>query len=182
MKETEKFGLNAYILRQLGKERRYYGKIVIQKIAYFLQEAKNVDFGYRFVFYHYGPYSEELSRDIQLMQLNNLIISSIDPMGMGYDINLIEDEASQYIDKSKKIVEKYESKINKVLNDFAKLDPAQLELYATIHFVYNDLKKKQNGKRLRNMIFNIVKKMKPKFSPAKIENSYNKLLNMGYLK
>ena len=36
------------------------GHTLIQKVVYLLQNALDVDVGYNFKLYHYGPYSEEL--------------------------------------------------------------------------------------------------------------------------
>ncbi|HEY0087932.1 MAG TPA: hypothetical protein VGB37_03755 [Candidatus Lokiarchaeia archaeon] len=184
MDSNVKFGLISFIFRELNKSRLYYGKIVIQKILYFLQETENVNLNFRFTFYHYGPYSEELARDIQLMELNGLINSSVDPKGMGYSIHLNEEVAQKYIEQSRQIIDKNSDKIARILSDFGRFKPKFLELYATIHFVYQDLRSinVEMNASIKDNVIDIVKKMKPKFTSAQISKSYDKLLELEYIK
>ncbi len=182
MDSNIKFGLISFVFKELNKSRLYYGKIVIQKILYFLQETENVNLNYRFTFYHYGPYSEELARDIQLMELNGLINSSVDPKGMGYSIHLNEIVAQKYIEQSQQVIDRNSNKITRILSDFGRFKPLFLELYTTIHFVYQDFKAVNVNGNIKKNVVNVVKKMKPKFTLAQISDSYDKLLKLEYLK
>ncbi len=45
----------------------FSGKLIVQKVAYLLQEAFGVDLGVSFVWHSYGPYSYEIARDYKLI-------------------------------------------------------------------------------------------------------------------
>jgi len=181
MKKTDRFCIIAQVLNELQTNRQYYGKIVIQKIIYFLQESQGLNFGYRFVFYHYGPYSEDLSRDIDLMELNRIVNSSIDPKGMGYSIALDNVKGSNLIKEGNIIIQRNRAIINRVMHDFGLFGPPKLELFATVHFIHKYISQKEGSSRIKEKVIKIVKKMKPKFSKTQIREQFEKLKNLGYL-
>ena len=176
-----RYGFISHIFKELEKYRRYYGKIVVQKIVYFIQEAVGIDLDYSFSFYHYGPYSEKLERDIQLMELNNLISTSSDPKGRGYEIHLNEEEAKELIEGCSSFLKTNQKVIARVLRDFGKFKPSPLGLYATIHFVYKDIKEQNCKSDIKGKVVNIVKKMKPKFQLSFISESYDELVELNYI-
>ncbi len=45
----------------------FNGKLIVQKVAYLLQEAFGVDLGVKFVWHSYGPYSYEIAKDYKLI-------------------------------------------------------------------------------------------------------------------
>lgn len=45
----------------------FSGKLVVQKVAYMLQEVFGVDLGVKFVWHSYGPYSYEIARDYKVL-------------------------------------------------------------------------------------------------------------------
>lgn len=183
MKEDMRFGIIAYVLSGLEKKYWYFGKIVVQKIIYFLQEAENVDFGYRFVFYHYGPYSEQLSRDLQLMQAEEVLQSGLDPKGMGYSISVNKVNARTLFEKTKlpNSLKDIKKKINSILEGLPGYGPPKLELLSAIHFVFKNIRRESDSSRIKTKVIRAVKKMKPKFSFEQINELYYRLEEMGYL-
>jgi len=94
-----RYGFLAFILDKLG-ENRYYGLLVAQKIVYFLQEVFNVNFPYNpynFYFYHFGPYSDALDWDLQMMKSFGLIDIGSDPQRTGYSIEVNKKTAPESI-------------------------------------------------------------------------------------
>ncbi len=45
----------------------FSGKLIVQKIAYLLQEAFGINLGVKFVWHSYGPYSFEIAKDYKLI-------------------------------------------------------------------------------------------------------------------
>jgi len=176
-----RFGFISQIFKQLEEKRPYYGKIVIQKLLYFIQEATGVDLGYSFSFYHYGPFSEELARDIQIMEFNQLIITSSDPKDRGYSIHLNEKEAEELIRECSSLISDNQDKIDKVLEDFGRYKPSHLELEATIHFIHKDLRLQGKESDIRQKVINLTKKMKPKFNQSVISDGYDRLEELKYI-
>ena len=181
MDSYSRFGFISYIFKKLEEIRPYYGKIVAQKIIYFLQEAEGVNLDYNFSFYHYGPYCDELARDIQLMEMNNIIKTSSDPQDKGYAIYLNEEEAIEFIEDSADLIKKYNDKITHAIKDFGRYKPSPLELAATIHYVYKELKSGNGHNIEKDEVIKIVKGLKPKFEITQIDDSYSNLLTKGYL-
>lgn len=167
MDEKAKFGVIAWILSRLDEKRLYYGTVIAQKIMYFLQEGFGVDLGYHFYFYHYGPYSDELDRDLKIMKLYQIISIGYDPKELGYSIKL-ESEANIYLDYAKPIINKYSKNISEVVELFGNLRPADLELLSTIHYVNTNNKKLRKITRIEK-----VQKLKPKFSIDTIKTQYD---------
>ena len=90
---------------------KYYGKIWgrtrFQKIIFLLKEKYGVKFNYKFIPYHYGPYSQDLQYEIDM--LNALGLIDINPEdGILYSHQLTAE--------GKKAADKMEEKI----------DPAEL--------------------------------------------------------
>ena len=46
-----------------------FGKTALMKLLYLLQEAYGVSTGYRYSFYTYGPYSQEVAADLDITRL-----------------------------------------------------------------------------------------------------------------
>lgn len=172
MVEKELFGFISYILKQLGEKRLYYGTIVVQKIMYFLQEAYGVELPYSFSFYHFGPYDDELDTHLKIMKIYDIIDIGSAPNGVGYSIK-VQDKANEYIASAQSLIDSNKKKIDSALRLFGDLKPSDLELKATIHFVFKTNKDHIDSKCLKNVILDKAKSLKPKFTPKQIENGYD---------
>lgn len=62
----------------------FSGKLVVQKVAYILQEVFGVDLGVKFVWHSYGPYSYEIARDYKI--LHNLYSTRSDNKSAVLDV------------------------------------------------------------------------------------------------
>ncbi len=175
------FGFIAYILKQLENIKSYYGYIVVQKIVYFLQEAHNVNLPYNFYFYHFGPYDDSLDTHLRIMKNYGLIDIGIDPKGMGYDIEVKKD-AENYIESAKEFIEENKGKVESVLKHFGNYEPKDLELAATIHFVFKNNNQHYKGVELEKVVIEKVQNLKPKFLNPQIEKEYEHLVQIDILK
>jgi uncharacterized protein YwgA len=179
--EKNLFGFIAYILEELGEKRLYYGTIVVQKIIYFLQESFQVKLPYNFYFYHFGPYDEVLDTHLHIMKNYGLIEIGFDPKGMGYDIK-VKDAAKEYIYSAKEFIEENKDKVESVLKHFGKYEPKDLELAATIHFVFKNNEKDFKDAKLKQVVIEKVRNLKPKFLNQQIEKEYEHLVQIDILK
>jgi uncharacterized protein YwgA len=170
-----KFGFLAFILDKLG-ENRYYGLIVAQKVVYFLKEAFSVDLPYNFYFYHFGPYSDALDWDLQMMKSFGFITIGADPKGTGYSIEVNKESSRESIQSAQNFIKQNNQKINRILKVFGGYEPGELELASTIHFVWKNNKNSQPKTRLRKVVVEKVKKLKPKFTQKEIEKEYDYLI------
>ena len=55
------------------------GRTRLEKLVYLLQNISRVDFTYRFIPYHYGPYSRELVEDLDQLNEFGLIEEVVSP-------------------------------------------------------------------------------------------------------
>jgi uncharacterized protein YwgA len=175
MDEYIRFGIISYIIKRLGDNRAYFGKVVIQKIFYFLTSHSVLQLPYEFYFYHFGPYSDLLKRDLDMMQLFGLIEIKEDPQKMGYEIIRVEREPTRECEKdAESFIQKNIKDINKIIETFGSEEPADLELLATIHYVFERTKELHiEAKRHKQVVLEKVKELKPKFSPQFIEEKYD---------
>ena len=146
------------------------GKIKVQKLTYFLQEAFRVPLQYKFRMYHYGPYSEEIERDLSVLRSLGYIDIVQDHAGFGFHITPLVSEAESMFDNAST---GFRKEVAEVIKLFKTCDASSLELYATIHFVGNILTvtSKQD-------IIEKVSILKPKFSPETILEKFNYLVEV----
>jgi len=106
------------------------GKKQLQKLIYLVQ-AKGVDLGYEYGIHFYGPFSEDLSRDLMSLcvfgevdftNVNNTheIVPSITPVEM----SLNEDDIKV---------------VKNIIYDYRSKTPYDLELLTTTHFIAENL-------------------------------------------
>lgn len=171
-----RFGFLAFILDKLGEKRLYYGLIVAQKVVYFLKEAFSVDLPYNFYFYHFGPYSDALDWDLQMMKSFGFITIGADPKGTGYSIEVNKESSRESIQSAQNFIKQNNQKIDRILEVFGSYEPGELELASTIHFVWKNNKQYQTKAKLKSIIVEKVRKLKPKFAEKDIEQQYDYLV------
>lgn len=149
------------------------GKKAFQKIFYFLTEA-GVPTGLSYTLYHYGPYSAELDFQTDTLELNGII--EVNEYGMGYRIT-----------KGKKVDEllvsssDYESIIDDVLAKLPINDPMQLELLSTTHYVAKVQRDIYDIQNEDEIIKEVIKVKKDKFSEYRIREAYQKLVDDNWI-
>lgn len=133
MEKSQQLGLIAKFAREVGSNQKL-GRKAFQKIVHLSTTLGNVPTGYSFSYYIYGPFSRELSSDLELAEIAGVILSSQDLSTGSYDIKpgelapSAEKHASDYLGS-------YEAKLAKVLAAFGNKPAKSLELYSTIVFV-----------------------------------------------
>jgi len=176
--DEKRFGLLCYIFQNLEKNYHYFGRIIIQKIVYFLQHHYNVKFPYAFTFYHYGPYSRELDSDLATMDIYGLIELGADPKGRGYSVTPEPEKMTTYREKASDVVKENEEKIGDAVRKLARSTPRLLELWATIHWVKSTrLPNATMDEQQKQLLFEKVKSLKPSFTLEQIASSYEELVN-----
>lgn len=183
MDDSIRFGIISYMIRKLGEDRQYFGKVVIQKIFYFLTSYSKLPLPYEFYFYHFGPYSDLLKYDLEMMQLFGMIKIQDDPKSMGYQIIPVENQPPEECEEAaRSFVDKYSEDIDKIVSTFGSEEPKDLELLATIHFVFENTKghcpKPEEHKR---MVLGKVRALKPKFAAEVIKDKYDFLDKHNFL-
>ncbi len=163
-----------FILNYLKQEKIPLNKTVVQKIIFLIQELSNINFGYSYILHFYGPYSAELSNDLDYLDFQNIIKIKFDDK-IGYDIE-VKNEASTYIeklsDRSRK--KNIKSTIKYLLDKCRPINTRSMELLGTVLFF---VKKGIEGNELKKT----VKVLKPKFSDKEIKEAIEVVNSMnGY--
>ena len=154
------------------------GHTLIQKVVYLLQNALDVDVGYNFKLYHYGPYSEELWGDLRILSDLGIVSIVTDPNGYGYRISIDDQEKAKLFQRFGS--DSLNEKINEVMELLRNRDSRSLELLATTHFVYSDLVAK-NRQATPSDVANYVTKLKPHFNSSQAEHALGTLQEQNWL-
>jgi uncharacterized protein YwgA len=163
----DQYGLMAELALKLKGVSPQFGKTVLQKLVYVLQEVYQVPCGYDYILYNYGPYSETLADDLSfLASMDGIRIDW--SCGLGYEIKEA-GKTGHFRKKGEKFLTQYASQIDEVIKEFGGMSAKELELRSTIIYVSKEepLEKKD--------LLNRVKEIKPHFSVAEIDSAYKKL-------
>jgi len=150
------------------------GKTQLQKLIYFVQDS-GVPLEYKYEIYHYGPYSFELSRELGSLEGLGVLNIESDPKGFGFNISI-----GRFAEKFR-LVAKYQKNIEKVINQFGLNSAAELEVKATIHFVYSVVKEKTPPAKLMPEVIQKVGALKPRFTRDFIKNCYVSLEQAAWI-
>ncbi len=116
----------------------YLGRTALQKILYFLQIA-GVPMRYRFDIYHYGPYCDRISQDVEWLLVDEALkdASSAPEKYSNYRPGT---SAEELLGRHRTALGQYQEKIMKVVRGLLPLQPDHLELLATLDYLYRHLK------------------------------------------
>ena len=167
MRDTDLLLKRLAVIQLIVNELADTGKIKIQKILYFIQEALGVPLEYRFRMHHYGPFSEDIESDISVMRAVGYVDINVDVQGYGYHITPASEEELPWDNET----EKYREEILKAIAALGTLDASRLELFATVHFVQHLLDEPSKIK-----VLDTVSRLKPKFTIDTIQSAYDQLV------
>ena len=126
----------AYMLKALKGRRSWCSLLHIQKSCYIAQEMLDIDLGYDFVPYKYGPYSFDLQDDVSLA-LNRFILRAQQRPGYGHSYGLYDD-VKEYIEKNKY---DYANQVKFIAEWFKDRPARELEKITSAHMVRYKIKK-----------------------------------------
>src|SRR6266852_3653166 len=125
------------------------------------------------IFFWYFGSSLNLSANLPTEMSNPYLLGSLwiqsDPSRYGFDISV-----GKFAERFK-LEPKYQKKIDKVVSDFGSITSAQLEVKATIHFVFSVVKKKTSPSKTRPEVVQKVHALKPRFTQDFIRRCYTDL-------
>jgi hypothetical protein len=148
------------------------GKTKIQKLLYFLQDAFGVALGYKFRMHHYGPFTNEIERDLSTLRALDCIDITPDTDGYGFHVSSRQEGDALFSEPNKED----QAKLTEVIEVLGGSDAKELELLATVHFVRN-----LRHRSPKPEILEVVSGLKPKFSLDVIESAYSFLVQRGLL-
>jgi hypothetical protein len=158
---------------------RPFGRVALQKFTYLLQELHDVDAGYDFPLYTYGPYSSELSADLDTLSAMQGVRVVPDERQGGYLISPGE-RFDSIRSMGADFVRANETAIDRVIADFGGMSAKELELRATCVFAERDARRRRTDRR-RQALVDVVHEIKPHFSKAQIDAALGELNGRGYV-
>lgn len=156
--------LASYIVKNYGDIN---GKKAFQKIFYFLTEAE-VPTGLNYTLYHYGPYSSQLDYGSAQLELSGAI--SIVSQARGYKITAGSKSEEFSVDES---LSEYKKTVDEVLSKLPLNNPLLLELYSTTHYAAKVLEEIYDNHEKSDVINEVKRIKKDKFSINEIEEAYS---------
>ena len=163
---TRRMGVFAELAR---KSRRRFGRTALMKLCYFLQEVKDVPLHYNFSLYTYGPFDSEVLADLQTAEELKILETEVEqyPGGYGYLIDK-GPTAPQVTRQAKDFLDEYQEAIDWAAESIAPKKPSELELASTIVFI-----SKEKPLASDSILVTLVRKVKPHFSAAEVQNQIN---------
>lgn len=127
-----------YILKLIeSSDAKITGRKRLQKLAYIMKNER-FPIPQNFIYYHYGPYSQELNATVSELTASGLLTETNTPQGYEYKLT---DDGKAFINllEKNKLVEKYEvdNKTKRMIKLIEKNNPSLLELASTILFLQN---------------------------------------------
>jgi uncharacterized protein YwgA len=172
----ERYGLIAELTDRLKELSPQFGKTILQKMVYLLQEAYGVDCGYSFNLYTYGPFTSQIMQDLDMVEsLRGVKINSVDFPSNGYTItpgerNIdVREQVAEFLKRNN-----VSNSLSKLIKVFGKLNATQLSLLSTILYVVRDMEKERQSLS-REKLINMVKEIKPNFSEQDIYDNVTML-------
>ena len=159
------------ILELLRRSEGKAEKTFIQKAIYVLQNWLGGDSRYKFKLHYYGPYSPELSDDIDI--LSQLGLTEMVFNGHGYDI-IITEEGLQFLGEHLEAYMLGTTKIERAISLIGTDDVRDMELIGTTLYF-----SKLTGDELE--ITKLVNTVKPHFPDNTIKGTIKYLKKEGIL-
>ena len=132
------------VLYQLNKNRysNYIGRTMFQKLCYLLT-IEGVDTNFKFKQASYGPFSTDAQEAFSVLA-NTMLIYEEHKGQM--DAIFTTENYVKMRENNKDLLNKYQKIIDKVTDMFTRIkNTEQAELYSTIIYAYNDLKKEKKS-------------------------------------
>ena len=167
---------NISAILSIVKEKPEIGKTAMMKLVYMLQEVYDLNFGYEYDIYTYGPYAPEVMADIDhIAAMQEIKLDTYDfNYGKGYSLTITEkgEEAISDLDDFTA------NRIKQAVDVFGNKTAKQLELDSTIiYFKKMYDRNKWNG--TKSSIVEAVNEIKPHFTEDDIAKAFDNLLDLG---
>jgi uncharacterized protein YwgA len=170
---------NKQIMLELIEKQQWLGKTAVMKIMFILQYIYNIELGYKFNIYTYGPYASEVTEDLDALILQDYVDpGQYEYLGRkAYDLTISENgkRVKESIKPAHKLL------IATALGLFGKKTAKELELDTTLIYTKHQYNRNKWGDD-SNEIVNNVHEMKPHFNRNEIEKALETLTKQGIFK
>lgn len=168
----KRYALIAELTKRLDSVSLHFGKTALQKLVFFLQEIYQVDCGYDFELYTYGPYDSQLVSDLDLIEHWGCVsVTRVNDLLGGYRIrpteavDSIRGKAAEFLDH-----EKTKQALANLVLTYGSMTARDLELRATTVYVARNFQRKGETATIEK-ICRLVAQIKPKFTADEIKQA-----------
>jgi uncharacterized protein YwgA len=144
---TRDQALLALVVDEAGKltesQKGYLGRTAVQKILYFLH-VYGIPMRYRFDVHYYGPFCPQILSDVDWLMITDAIEDRSQDAAK-YSNYRLGQLGPRLIKEFDDEVEGYRDAVRNVASALVPLSPDRLELLATLHYVYRELKASMNA-------------------------------------
>ena len=176
--DWRRYALIAELADQVHQRGGGFGKTALQKLVYFLQELQDVDLGYEFSLYTYGPFCSALVDDLDTArELGAVEVKYLGPLE-GYDI--FPGPSTSIREKAKGFIDQKSEQIRTVVADFGRMWAKELELRATIVYVERDAHR-SGQQPAEDFVVSTVRDLKPHFSADQVRIALRQLGEKRYV-
>ncbi len=171
MNINKKYSLLVKITEVMIKNDMILSKISLHQLVYILQEIYSINNFYDFKLYTYGPYSVELTANLDYLFAEDILIVEYcqgpeyfgSKIGLGENYEKILQQNSDFLSDNKNI-------ISQLIQSFGNNDAHSLELIGTIIYLYMN-----EGYRSLDKIITRIQLLKPYFKEAGIKEAFEEL-------
>lgn len=158
----------------------YLGRTKMQKIPYFVKNA-GVSLPFKFEILHYGPYSSDVSTCLEELEADGIIEDRSFTKDKFSDYRITE-KGNIFLEERKEVISDYKKNIDDVVGIFKKIGEKALELFSTIHFLFQE-QKYVSSENLRGRVMKRFKQVKKDtFKEKVVSEAYEALDKVGLLK
>jgi len=163
-----------------SRGKGYLGRTAIQKLCYFAQEM-GAPISYSFQIYHYGPYSDQLASAVDFMLAERVISDqSFDPAK--YSSYCLGPNANELLEKYDSGLRKWNDLIESIVSVLGGLQPDELELVATLRFVFQRLRIAEEREPSKTKVIDEFTSYKgSKFDRKVVDTVYDLMMKVGLL-
>lgn len=154
MSRLENISVISYVLKKLAEDNsKQIGKTILQKFGYILSREKLARYSY--TMYHYGPFSDELSNDFEIIQSLGGVNVEWKPDN-GYFIH-----PTSRIDEliGGRLKRDEVTKIDEIIKKYRIYNAIELSIIATAFYIKDNF-----GIHSDDQLVQIVKSLKPQYS------------------
>ncbi|HEY3416464.1 MAG TPA: hypothetical protein VGM23_06245 [Armatimonadota bacterium] len=180
--KTEDQALLAYVIAEAQKAAKkhhtYVGRTAVQKIMYFLQTA-GIPMYYRFTMYHYGPFCEEISRDIDLLLIDGVIKDESTTQSK-YSKYAPDEALGELLGPYREQLSQWHNKIAPLVDELITLSPDRMEEIATLDYIYRQYLAMGKGQPTKDEVVSKFVSIKgDKFPREEVETLYDLMTATG---
>lgn len=160
-----------------SEQGSFVGRTAVQKIVYFLK-AIGVPMGYRFDIHHYGPFCDEILRDVEWLIADNVIIDrSHNPQKYS---NYTPAAALPELLAKYKNLEPLRKQVQSVVRTLVPMRPERLEMLATLDYLYRKHRASGGEGPWKPAVLKSFLEIKgERFQRADVEHVYDAMVKIG---